>query len=163
MAERTESKRDSKRDAGDSDRRLLAVPLDTALFRGDVDVGVVLFHENERPLAGLAGLMDWRLHGAISHHLKSGAITGAEGECVYAPATRHGRTIHLLLLGAGPSETPGARTLPSATVLKALKKNLSGLAIGKVGISRTDWGGAADTELTDLKDELKGVPLWLAQ
>ena len=157
MAERMTTR---SKDSSDGDRRTLPVPLDTALFRGDVDAAVVLFHENERPLAGMARLMDWRLHGTLSHHLKAGAISGREGEIVYAPTTRHGRTIHLILLGAGPSEKPGARTMPSGSAVAQLRKNLEKLSVGKIGVSRADFGGADES---DLQSAFKEIPLWLAQ
>src|SRR3989440_12772637 len=37
---------------------------------------------DERPLTGLAGLADWRLSGRLSRLLRSGLLTGSEGEAV---------------------------------------------------------------------------------
>lgn len=137
----------------------LEIPAETALFQGEVDGIVATFFENERPLAGLAGLLDWRLHGAISERLRAGAISGKAGECVYLPWTRHGVTRHVLLVGAGFSEAPGRRGKPDAEAWQTLKKNLPALGLKRIGVSRADFGNMTDSEL---HQQLKGVPLWIA-
>jgi len=61
------------------------------------------FFEDERPLRGPAGLLDWRLNGAISREIINGRITGRFRETVIMPS--HGR-IHspkILLIGLGPA------------------------------------------------------------
>lgn len=60
--------------------------------------------EDERPLTGLAGLADWRLSGRLSRLLRSGALTGEEGEAVLTPpGTRLGFQ-KLFLFGLGTSQ-----------------------------------------------------------
>ncbi|MCM2277557.1 MAG: hypothetical protein NDJ89_05725 [Oligoflexia bacterium] len=136
----------------------LDIPAEQALFEGEVAGLVVTFHENERPLQGLAGLMDWRFQGALSRNLRSGAITGAPGECAYFPFTRHGITYHLILAGAGSAHRPGERHLPPAETIQALKKNLASLKIPKVGISRRDFGNASEEFIAR---QFKEVDLWI--
>lgn len=131
---------------------------DRALFEHTVDGLVVTCYQNERPLKGLAGLMDWRFHGGISSCLNTGIITGKVGECVYFPTSRNGRTYHLLLIGAGFSPQPGQRLEIPEEAVKAIGKNLKLLRLQKIGISRSDFGNVADTFFSR---HLDGMPLWI--
>jgi hypothetical protein len=60
--------------------------------------------EDERPLVGLAGLVDWRLCGALSRWIVSGFATGVWGESVlYPSSTRLAQRVTLVLgLGTRP-------------------------------------------------------------
>jgi hypothetical protein len=61
---------------------------------------------DERPLTGLAGLLDWRLSGKLSRLLRGGLLTGEAGEAVLTPpGTRFGFQ-KLFLFGVGPSGQP---------------------------------------------------------
>src|SRR5690348_6225295 len=99
--------------------RILDISADQALFSGAVQGFVITCFENERPPNGLAGLVDWRLHGAISYYLQEGAVTGKLGECTYFPFTRNGVTYHFVLVGAGESSQPGGRKQIPAEALRA--------------------------------------------
>src|SRR5258708_16666885 len=48
----------------------------------------VFVGEDERPLAGLAGLADWRLSGGLSRLLRAGLLKGVQGEALVTPARR---------------------------------------------------------------------------
>src|SRR5438067_1398532 len=142
-----------------SEIQALDLSADRALFTGKIKTIIATVYENEKPLGGLGGLLDWRLFGAISDSIRRGVITGKKGECSYFPVTRNDVTFHVLLVGAGESSEPGARdTLPSEAV-KALQKNLASLHPPKVGLSRADFGGASDEALAR---QFKGIPLWIA-
>lgn len=121
-----------------------------------IDALVATVHENERPLAGLSGLLDWRFHGAISRGLRSGTITGAIGECVYLPISKNGSTYRLILAGAGKSSRPGERSALPIDSLRALQKNLASLRLSSVGISRQDFGSPPEEFFAK---NLKGLPL----
>ena len=136
----------------------LEMDAENALLDGQVQGLVITFHVNERPLHGLAGILDWRFQGAISRCLQAGAITGAAGECVYLPIARHGETYHLILAGAGQSPSPGVRESVPPETVKAIQKNLGSLRLQKVAVSRKDFGNASDEFFTR---HLKGVPLWI--
>jgi hypothetical protein len=137
-------------------RQHLEVDADQALFSGKINGIVATCYLNERPLAGLAGILDWRFHGMISDCIRTGVITGKEGECVYLPVTRQGVTLHVILAGAGHSEQPGLRgKLPEET-LQALEKNLASLKLAQIGISRSDLGEDAEQVLGR---HFKQVPL----
>ncbi|MGA9526166.1 MAG: M17 family peptidase N-terminal domain-containing protein [Myxococcaceae bacterium] len=53
---------------------------------GDVDALCLFVAEEDRPLRGTAGFVDWRLCGALSRVLLEGFFHGAEGESLLLPA-----------------------------------------------------------------------------
>jgi hypothetical protein len=78
-----------------------------ALFVGSVvhapgETLLVPLPEDERPLGGDAGRIDWRLRGEISQRLVSGYITGKIGEATLLPGCAPLRASRILLLGVGP-------------------------------------------------------------
>lgn len=144
----------------------LEIAADRALFDGQIDGLVAIFHENERPLGGLAGLLDWRLHGLISRGLRAGIIVGRLGEIAYFPVTRNGVTRHVILAGAGNSSSPGKREgVPEETV-DLLRKNIASLRIPRIAISRSDFGSLDDRFFTafakEMRAQSKEVSLWIA-
>jgi hypothetical protein len=66
------------------------------------DLLVLTAFQDERPLEGLAGLVDWRLCGALSSWRVGGFSTGAFGEQVLMPTGRRLSHPKLLLMGLGP-------------------------------------------------------------
>ena len=72
---------------------------------------VAAFVGAERPLAGLAALVDWRLAGAVSRAILAGTVTPEHGEALLLPAgTRlHGARVFVFGLG-----DPSPRTLALA-------------------------------------------------
>jgi hypothetical protein len=127
-----------------------AKSIEDTLIDQEVDALVATVSENERPLLGLAGLLDWRFQGAISACLRAGAITGKVGECVYFPVSKNGRLYKIILLGVGSHLT----VTPEA--LKPLQKNLSSLKLNSVGVSRKDFGNPPEELFTK---HLKGISL----
>ncbi|HEX4517118.1 MAG TPA: M17 family peptidase N-terminal domain-containing protein [Polyangiaceae bacterium] len=61
--------------------------------------------QDERPMRGLAGLLDWRLAGRLSVLAKGDFLTGAEGEVVLVPGRPYVRFEKILVLGIGPRAT----------------------------------------------------------
>lgn len=126
----------------------LNLEADRALFESQADALVATIHENERPLRGLAGILDWRFQGVISACIRSGAITGKPGECIFMPVVKNGRNFKIILTGAGKSTKPGERgTLPVES-LRALQKNLQSLKLNSVVISRRDFGNPPEDLLS---------------
>lgn len=130
-----------------------------ALF-SELDGIVATFHTNERPLQGLAGLLDWYFHGAISSYLRAGAMSGEVGECAYLPLTLPTKTFHVILAGGGASPAPGKRQEPDTQTYALLKKNIASLKIPRLGISQSDFGNASRDSLAR---HLKEVPLWIVR
>jgi hypothetical protein len=67
-----------------------------------VDLGLIPVFADERPLQGLAGLMDWRRSGRLSSLVRSGFCTGAAGERVLMPGCAGLPVERLVLVGLGP-------------------------------------------------------------
>ncbi len=71
----------------------------------DPDVDLLLaLPEDERPLTGLAGLLDWRMGGELSRCLQSGLCTGASGEQVLLSTRGRVAPRRLFVFGVGPQK-----------------------------------------------------------
>jgi hypothetical protein len=75
----------------------------------DVEAVVVGLCRDVRPLAGVLGMIDWRLCGRVSRLVAAGAITGVDGERVLMPT--HGRipAPRLFFYGWGDADAVEAR------------------------------------------------------
>lgn len=60
--------------------------------------------EDERPLRGMAGLLDWRMAARISRHLETGGLAGRLGEVVLLPGRPRVPFEKLILFGLGPRD-----------------------------------------------------------
>ena len=132
------------------DTQLETLEAEQALFEGRVQGLIAVITPGERPPQGLAGQLDWRFQGAISHCLQNGFLSARTGECAYLPLKRAGTTYHVLLIG---SDSRGTVPLES---IKALKKNLASLKLPRLGLSRGDWNAATNEFFAK---NLKGVGL----
>jgi hypothetical protein len=82
---------------------------------------VLCLQENERPLRGANGLLDWRFRGLISNWIIAGKITGRKNEKVYLPLhTRHGLR-HAVVIGLGTEKDPTDVPSVVSAVTKSLK------------------------------------------
>lgn len=149
---------------------LIELAPEQALFSSTdpLDGFVATFHTNERPLQGLAGVLDWHFHGAISNYLRAGAMSGEAGECAYLPLSlpvkdaegKPGRLFHIILAGAGASSAPGKRQELDSKTYTTLSKNIQSLKIARLGISQSDFGNASRESLAQ---HFKEVPLWIVR
>jgi hypothetical protein len=138
------------------DGQPIEIDVEDALVSGQVAGAVLACPLNERPLGGLAGRLDWWFRGALSKGIRSGFITGKEGEIVYMPMKHQDRVIHLFLAGVGHTKSAGVRSMPPVETLNALKKNLSSLKPGLIALSRTDLGVRSGSDLATLRSAFKG-------
>jgi hypothetical protein len=67
------------------------------------EIIVLPFFSDERPLCGAAGLIDWRLCGALSRKLLAGYLDGHFGEKALVTAPPKLKSEGLLLVGLGAS------------------------------------------------------------
>ena len=134
--------------------------LEQAFFDQDFQILLVSLYENERPLKGLAGRMDWLFYGQISYFLKQGFIHGRPDEYVLIPVRKNHIPYSLLLIGAGASTKPGKRIKLSAGTLSRISSHLSTLGTQKVGLSLSDFG---DVSPESLKKHFPGAELWISQ
>jgi hypothetical protein len=58
--------------------------------------------EDERPVQGFAGLVDWRMASRLSRHLIAGNLTGVLGESALIPGKPSVPFEKLILFGMGP-------------------------------------------------------------
>jgi hypothetical protein len=61
--------------------------------------------EDERPLSGAAGFLDWRLCGGLSRVLKAGFFRGAPGERLLFPSARQVPPPKIFAFGLGQSSS----------------------------------------------------------
>ena len=76
----------------------------------NVELCACTIWSDERPMRGLAGLLDWRLGGRLSGLLKSQFMLGDLGETVLVPGKPHLAFDKVLLLGLGPRSAFGVGT-----------------------------------------------------
>lgn len=69
--------------------------------RHRVDLAIVPCFSDERPLRGLAALLDWRTAGSLSRLLRDGFCSGATHELVLMPARADLPCARVVLLGLG--------------------------------------------------------------
>ncbi len=67
----------------------------------ECDLLVTGFFQDERPLKGACGLIDWRLNGMLSRFLKEGRMTGEWQETTLIPSRGRVTPPLILLLGLG--------------------------------------------------------------
>lgn len=65
------------------------------------DLALALAFEDERPLQGVAGMVDWRLNGKLSKLIKNHRFEGKHGDALLMPAGGRIPAKELLLLGLG--------------------------------------------------------------
>jgi hypothetical protein len=85
------------------------------------------FFEDERPLRGPTGLLDWRLNGAISREIINGRITGRFRETVIIPSRRRIQSPKILLIGLGSARRisyPKLREVSAHLLQTLLKINI---------------------------------------
>lgn len=85
--------------------------------------------KDERPLTGLASLLDWRLAGRLSRLAKQGFLLGDVGEVLVVPARPRLPFDKLLACGLGPRAAFGEASF--RTVLARALDALSGLSVKK--------------------------------
>jgi len=99
----------------------------------DVEVFASCFHEDERPLRGAAGLLDWRLCGRLSQLVRQNKILGTMGEIVLLPTMGRASFERILMVGAGPSASADAAC--AMRTLSLLFEALDGLKIRRVALA----------------------------
>jgi hypothetical protein len=97
------------------------------LDEASVELCACSLWSDERPLRGLAGMLDWRLGGRLSALLKSGFVTGESGEALLVPGKPHVPFEKVLVLGLGARSGFGDVVF-RATVLH-LARALEGLRV----------------------------------
>lgn len=88
--------------------------------------------EDERPLSGAAGFVDWRVCGALSRVLRSGFFVGAAGERLLVPTFGALPPSRVFAFGLGKSS--GATALGVEGVLDMAATTLSKAQVGSAAL-----------------------------
>ncbi len=81
-----------------------------------VDLAVLACFEDERPLRGLAALVDWRTAGALSKLLREGFCTGRRRELMLLPGRHDLPTERIVVVGLGPRAALDAAAARAAAI-----------------------------------------------
>lgn len=100
-------------------------------------------YRDERPFAGLAGLLDWRLAGRLSRLAKQGFLLGDVGELLAVPVRPRLPFDKILVAGLGPRSGSGDETFKK--ILERVTDALSGLHVKKAVVELPGRGDAAIT------------------
>jgi hypothetical protein len=107
------------------------------------EVVVCGIYRDERPMTGLAGLLDWRLAGRLSRLAKQGFLLGEVGELLAVPVRPRLPFDKILVAGLGPRGAFGDATFRK--VLDRTLNALSGLHIKKAVVELPGRGDEAIT------------------
>jgi hypothetical protein len=114
------------------------------LPRIEADVAVGGCFSDARPLRGGAGLLDWRLCGALSRLLVSEALRGEPGECVLVPTHGRLRAPRALVVGLGPRAAFGPHAFAFAVrdaVARVVALGAASAALD-LPVPEDDWSSA---------------------
>lgn len=106
------------------------------------DCAILSFYEDERPLKGMTGLVDWRLCGSLSRFILDGNIDGHFGEILMFPERKWKlQADRVLLIGLGPKSQFSFETY-SVTIRRILdsifKLNINDFVLELPGLIGTD-------------------------
>lgn len=112
------------------------------------------FFSDQRPLEGAAGLLDWRLGGALTRQLQQGLVAGRFGELVALRSNGKVAADWVMFLGAGElKEFVGER---QREFLQRLWQVLRQGGWGKVAVAIQQADGQTDRELVPLANQTYG-------
>lgn len=128
-----------------------------ALERARADLVVVPLFDDERPLQGGVGRVDWRLCGQLSFLVSSGRLTGKPGEAALLVAFGGLAASRLLVLGAGPRAGFDANALQG--LVRDVAFRAAALGVGSVALPLSaDWAGEAPLALGAAAEALSQAP-----
>lgn len=141
---------------------LLLADADTGTRNGsDSLVLVCSIYEDERPLSGTAGALDWRLRGFLSRFVKAGRIEGRQNELVYIPFKHHETVRHLVLVGLGRQHANEKSEDGSGEkLLEKLASTISSMKFKRVAISRSSFPFLSEARI---KKALDGIEVEFTQ
>lgn len=93
-----------------------------ALDQADAEALCLFVSEDERPLIGLSGLVDWRLSGRLSRMIRAGLVIGADGEALLTPPGMRLAFKKLFLFGLGSARNDAELAAKLSDALRRLAK-----------------------------------------
>jgi hypothetical protein len=110
----------------------------------DLDALCLFVAEDERPLRGTAGYVDWRLCGALSRVLQEGFFTGSSGERLLLPSAGRIAMSKIFALGLGPSSALDLNSM--SQLFGETARLLARAQIGAVALEIPGQGTLDDTD-----------------
>jgi hypothetical protein len=102
-----------------------------------------LVANDERPLSGAAGYLDWRLLGALSRVLLNGFFKGDKGEKLLIPTAGKVPPVKAFAVGVGPTNSLNVLVLQE--VLGDAADVLKKAGVGSVALALPEAPGLSDT------------------
>ncbi len=102
----------------------------------DVDALCLFVTDDDRPLEGAAGFVDWRMCGSLSRVLLQGFFKGDRGEQLLMPTSGGVPAVKLFAVGAGSSKTLDASTLGLLLESSALMLKRAGVTSVAVSLPK---------------------------
>jgi hypothetical protein len=99
--------------------------------------------EDQRPIKGVAGGLDWRLRGLISEFVKRGRIAGSRDEMVYLPIRHQNGIRHLMIVGLGELHA----TSEDTGLFEKLAQAAGRMNFRRVALSRSSFPFADDQKI----------------
>ncbi|MBL8950760.1 MAG: peptidase M17 [Myxococcaceae bacterium] len=112
----------------------------------DIDALCVFVADDDRPLTGAAGYLDWRMCGSLSRVLLQGFFKGDRGEQLLMPTSGGVPAVKLFAVGAGPSKSLDASTLGLLLESSALMLKRAGVQSVAVSLPKCGLDDAAKAE-----------------
>jgi hypothetical protein len=116
-----------------------------------LDALCVFVAQDERPLKGLAGYVDWRMCGALSRVLKQGFFVGDRDDCLLLPSEGRIAMARVFAVGYGSAQKHTPESLGHALTQAAKilsKANIQAVALELPGAQTLDEGVRADSLLS---------------
>ncbi|AKJ02541.1 cytosol aminopeptidase family protein [Archangium gephyra] len=113
-----------------------------------VDALCLFVGEDDRPLPGSAGFVDWRLCGALSRVLQSGFFVGARGDSLLLPADGRFPVPRIFVIGLGRRKGLDASSLGEALTNAGqilARAKVEGVALEIPGIGALDEAARASS------------------
>jgi hypothetical protein len=133
-----------------------------ALDSVSVDSLCVFVSEDERPLKGLAGYVDWRMCGALSRVLRNGFFTGMQDDCLLLPTEGRLAMGRVFAVGCGRTQRYTAEALGQVLASAArilTRANVQAVALELPGVSTLDEGVRASALLSQFAPSFGGQRL----
>jgi hypothetical protein len=130
-----------------SNKRLLDMPPDKL----EGEVVVALFFEDDRPLAGAAALLDWRLNGHLTQQLLSRSVTGASRDSLLVQNNGKLDSEWALVVGGGQRKKISGTVY--SKLLAKIFKTCRQAGFSRIALCLDIDGSLSEKELTALVAE----------
>jgi len=115
------------------------------------DILVLGVFSDQRPLRGLAGYLDWRMHGRLSRLLQDNFLSGGPEDCLLSNTNGRIGIDRLLVVGMGPGKKLDVGTFGAA--MKTIRKTLNGMKPASLAMAVPGW--EKEEQVYEAKSDVK--------